>query len=971
MEMKTNSKRMIAPGARVEVRGEEWIVKKVNPIQGGHSYKVTGVSELVRNHEAIFLDTLDEITEIKPEDTNFVFDDSEKYRESRLYIEALLRKTPPIDNQLYTGYRGAFDLSEFQLKPASMALENLRPRVLIADAVGLGKTIEVGVLLSELIKRGRGDRILVVTMKSMLSQFQQELWARFTIPLVRLDSVGIQKVRSKIPSNKNPFNFYSKAIISVDTLKNDSQYRTFLEQSHWDAIVIDECHNVANANTQRNRLASLLARTCDSLILTSATPHNGKAQSFAQLINMIEPTAIADEENYTHEEIEGLFTRRFKKDIEHEVGDQFSDRQLHVESMKTTVEEERLLKYVHSLRFNTLDGKRSKQLSISGLSGIRGTKDTLFKNTLFKAFLSSPAACLHTVQQRINKLQKRMEEDPQTEEVLGEDLNKLQHTEDLVLKVTDETFSKLDKFKSLLKQLNWDGKKNSPRIILFSERIQTLEFLSQKIRKEFNVDENVVRVFHAGLSDVEQQEVVDNFGKENAPVRLLLATDVASEGVNLHYYCNHLVHFDIPWSLITLEQRNGRIDRYGQQETPHIYYLLTKSDDEEIKGDFRILDKLIEKEDEAHKNLGDSATIMNLFDPEKEEEYIEKELAEDKSPNEILPTLNGLDMDKMLSEMDQMLNNAETPKSEEYKKSTPYQWMDDYTFMKQSLQVILDEGINQRDQIEFHEDNDSIVWFAPDDIKNVLTHLPNEAIPKNKEFHLTTNRDSIQKSISEARKHQGKWPDKQLLWEQHPLFTYLIERVIMKYDKNEAPIIQLPKLEGNQVIYFMQGVMFNKRAQPVISQWFGVEVNEVSQENNKVYTFNELEEKLDTSSELYNPGEFEYDISLLHDEKINAINTAKEFLNDLRDQRKNSLMQDITDDLRKLKKWREKKMNIIENEEKERSARGAIPKRISAKLEHEKKTVEELYKSRREWINNTMATDERPFLRIAAVLVGK
>ena len=86
------------------------------------------------------------------------------------------------------------------------------------------------------------------------------------------------------------------------------------------------------------------------------------------------------------------------------------------------------------------------------------------------------------------------------------------------------------------------------------------------------------------------------------------------------------MHFDIPWSLITLEQRNGRIDRYGQQHTPHIYYLLSKSQDDKIKGDLRILDKLIEKEEEAHKNLGDSATIMNLFDPEKEEEQHQKAL---------------------------------------------------------------------------------------------------------------------------------------------------------------------------------------------------------------------------------------------------------------------------------------------------------------------------------------------------------
>lgn len=970
MVTKTQTNKMIAPGARVEVRGEEWIVKKVNPIKNGHSYKVTGLSELVRNHEAIFLDTLDEIIEIRPEDTEFVFDDTEKYRKSKLYIEALLRKTPPIDNQLYIGYKGAFNLSEYQLKPAHMALTNLRPRILIADAVGLGKTIEVGILLSELIKRGRGDRILVITMKSMLGQFQQELWSRFTIPLIRLDSVGIQKVRSKIPSNKNPFNYYNKAIISVDTLKNDSQYRTYLEQCHWDAIVIDECHNVANANTQRNRLASLLARTCDSLILTSATPHNGKPQSFAQLVNMIEPTAIADEENYTYEEIEGLFTRRFKKDIEQEVGNQFSDRELHVEDMNASLEEERFFKFVHSLRFNTLDGKRSNQLSLPGLSAIRGTKDTLFKNTLFKAFLSSPAACLHTVQQRIKKIEKRIEEEPQTEEVLGEDLIKLKQAESLLLQISDDRFSKYQKFKSLLKELKWTGKKNSSRIILFSERIQTLEYLAEKIRNEFNVDDKVVRVFHAGLSDIEQQEIVEDFGKESAPVRLLLATDVASEGVNLHYYCNHLVHFDIPWSLITLEQRNGRIDRYGQQYTPHIYYLLTKSQDDEIKGDLRILDKLIEKEEEAHKNLGDSATIMKLFDPEKEEEHIEHELAEGKTADEILPSFDTLSIDDIFSEMDQMLNKAEASKVEEYPKNQSYQWLDDYTFMKESLQVIVEEEPSQKDKIEFLTDEESVIWFVPDDVKQILTYLPNEAIPKHKEFQLTINRDSVQEAIVEARKKQKEWPTKQLLWEQHPLFSYLVERVIIKYDKNEAPIIQIPKLKNNGLIFFMQGIIFNKRAQPVISQWFGIQISNDGNDL-EVVTFNELEETLNLSTDLNNPGEFEIDMVRLHEKNLIAIESAKQFLEKLRQARRNSLINEITDDQRKLRKWRDKKLELLEKEMREKSSRGTIPKHIAARIENQKKEINKLYAARLDWIKNTMATDERPYIRIAAVFVGK
>lgn len=953
--------KIIAPGARVEVRGEEWLVKNVRKLKDGYSYKVVGLTELVRGQHAIFLTTLDEIIEIRPEDTIFVNDESERFKKSRLYLEALLRRTTPSDNKLYIGEKGAFNEANYQLKPAHLALSNLRSRILIADAVGLGKTIEIGILLSELIKRGRGERILVVTMKSMLGQFQQEMWSRFTIPLVRLDSVGIQKVRSKIPSNKNPFNYYNKVIISVDTLKNDSQYRTFLEQCHWDAIVIDECHNVANANTQRNRLANLLASTCDSLILTSATPHNGKPESFAQLINMLEPTAVANEQEYTHEEISNLFTRRFKKDVEYEVGNHFRDRELILNEIDISVKEEEILSYIQTLKFNILDGKKNSK--INNVMEIKGAKDTLFKNTLLKAFLSSPYACLSTVEKRISKIEQRFEKDGFKTTLLEEDYLKLIKLQQMLKNLGIEDFKKYSKFVEILKDIKWNGNKKSPRIVLFSERKDTINFLADQLKEMFSIDDSVIQVFHAGLSDIEQQRIVEDFGKENASVRILLATDVASEGVNLHYYSNHLIHFDIPWSLISIEQRNGRIDRYGQEKTPYIYYLVAKSDQEDIDADLRIIQKLIAKEQEAHKNLGDVGTIMGLFDPEKEAEAIEEALV-----NNNIDDLFNSDVGSFL---DNILSIAEAAELESYPKGKMSSIMSDFEFTKEALEIVTEDSDKAKETIEFLETEEAIRWFVPDDIKQtVLYNLPKEAFKSKNEFYLTTNRDSVQESIKLARKTQKEWPLKQLLWEQHPLFNYLIDRVLIAFDKNEAPIITLTQLNENEIVYLIQGTLFNKRAQQVISQWFGVKVNVISNEIG-IMNFSEFNEKLMLENGFINSGQLSINKSTLEEYKLTAIKMVKDKLNGLREVRKNNLAQTMVEDQRKLENWKKSKLVQIKNEISQKELNNTLNKAIKAKLESKEKEVLRIYSQRRDWIRESMATDANPYLKIAAVFVRK
>lgn len=323
------------PGAQILVRDEEWLVKNAKRVgvHDGDRIEAIGVSEFVRDEEAVFFTGIDKVDLLEPENTRLVPDTSSYFRRSRLFLEAVLRKTPLPQSErgLALADRFLLDPLAYQQRPAELALSmrNLRPRILIADVVGLGKTLEIGLILAELIRRGRGERILVVTPQSILEQFQRELWTRFAIPLVRLDSLGIQRIQREIPAGRNPFTHYKRVIISVDTLKNIGQYRHHLERIQWDAVVIDESHNLINPGSQRRALAEILGPRTDALLLASATPHNGDKQSFADLISLLDPAAIADPNHYDPEKDLGhLFIRRTKisPEVRDQMGDEWADR---------------------------------------------------------------------------------------------------------------------------------------------------------------------------------------------------------------------------------------------------------------------------------------------------------------------------------------------------------------------------------------------------------------------------------------------------------------------------------------------------------------------------------------------------------------------------------------------------------------------------------------------------------------------
>jgi superfamily II DNA or RNA helicase len=936
---------MVAPGARIIIRDAEWLVRKVSRTSSGTiAISVTGISELVKGRDAVFLDEIDRnIKILDPGDTKLVTDPSSAWQKSLLYMESLLRRTPPTDENLYIGHNAAMDRVAYQLDPAVQALEQPRQRILIADAVGLGKTLACGILVSELIRRGRGKRILVLAVKSMLTQFQKEMWSRFTIPLVRLDSVGIQRVRARIPTSHNPFYYYDKAIISIDTLKQDAEYRTYLEDAFWDIIVIDEAHNVAQrgkGSSQRAKLAKLLSGRSDTLIMLSATPHDGKARSFASLMNMLDPTAIANPDEYGPEDIKGLFIRRFKKDIQDQVQTAFMEREISNAYCPATDAEETVFDVFANLKFEKLDQRKG--------SG------QLFKTTLEKALLSSPAACLATIRNRINRLEK------DGSDAALKDIEQLEAFANVLERVTPDKFSKYRKLVSAIHdRFGWTGKKRDERLVIFTERIETLRFLHQHLPDDLGLNANQAEILHGSMSDVDQQQVVEDFGKEAAGIRLLIASDVASEGINLHYLCHHLIHFDIPWSLMVFQQRNGRIDRYGQEKTPHILYLVNQTGNEKIKGDMRILELLIKKDDEAVKNIGDPSALMGVYDIDEEEKITADAIETGKTEAEFEKTLDNTAM-AVFDPLSLFLGGAAETLSvndaTEKIRKMPGVYPDDFHYLKDAVSYL---NLSETIQADFSDEQQEVELTATDDLKERLRYvIPREAWPDDDVFVLSADKDAVQKEIRQSRKSENAWTRIHYLWELNPVLEWINDKVIAGFGRHEAPVLVLQDaLPEREVVFVIAGLIPNLKGHPLVHRWFGV-----IYQDGKFQGIEPFEAVLKRTGlgRKYFPNRGEHiDLDALREFLPDAVKQARIYMSAERNAFEDKINPKLQAQLDNLERLKAKHHAHIESSHTEKDSR----------KDQEKREVDQIFNAFWTWVEETMTTEDKPFIQVIAVFL--
>lgn len=805
-----------APGSILLIRDEEWLVTRTEGASDGEWFvTVQGVSELVRDTTATFSTALDDIEPLDPEAARVVGDDSPNHRRSRLWLEAMARKTalPITDPALTVATQGLADSLPYQLAAVRKALspDNLRPRILLADAVGLGKTLEIGMILSELVRRGRGERILIVTPRHVLEQMQFEMWTRFALPFVRLDSLGIQRIRQKLPGNRNPFAYFKRAIISIDTLKSD-RYIGHLRKQHWDAVVIDESHNVTGAS-QNNRLARLLSSRTDALILASATPHNGRKESFAELIRMLEPSAVTPDGTLIESEVKRLVIRRHRHSPE-------------VADYVGTDWARRLPPDNQIVPASPIENEIARELDevwlrpISGTSPYSGPNSSLFPWTLVKAFLSSPQALLASVFER----QKRLDDGSAEQQA---ELAALANLQELAQRGIDEPTAKYEALRSHLAAIGV-GKGKPTRVVIFAERVATLKTLQRQLREDLRFPADAVAILHGGLSDVDQQAVVESFKLESSPIRILVTGDVASEGVNLHLQCHHLVHYDIPWSLIRIQQRNGRIDRYGQKHPPRITTLLLDPDAEHSLGDLRILTRLMEREYEAHEALGDSASLMGKHDVKAEEDAIRKVLAGQQSFEETVREVSEVGVGESFDDLFARLIAAgeDEPRATEDPATTLYD--SNVEFLHDTLeQVFQTPGLDWPNGVSWTEQaTHQIADLVPSpDLRKRLEVLPqsylkDRQITDRLRLATTTVRGKAALDAARGVGQYTLWPEAHYLSPLHPVLEWATDRALAKLGRNEVFAIRGPV---EQVAVLLHGTLTNHRGQVVASSFVTVD----------------------------------------------------------------------------------------------------------------------------------------------------
>ncbi|MFJ6096605.1 DISARM system SNF2-like helicase DrmD [Williamsia muralis] len=623
------------------------------------------------------------------------FDDPNKLA---AFIDALRwgAITSADDGTVQAPFRSGANLEAYQLTPLKRALATPRANLLLADDVGLGKTIEAGLVIQELLLRHRARTVAVVCPAGLLFKWQDEMREKFGLEFTVVNSETMKDVRRSHGVHANPFTLFPRIIVSMAWLPGQRAQRQLRDafsstgtRFSFDILVVDEAHHVAPSSpvqtnkvgqqrrgyavdSQRTRAVRELAERSEHRLFLSATPHNGYTESFAALLEMIDPRRFVRGNKIDPVALQEVAIRRLKRDLKDAKG--FVDRQ--VTPLAYTPSGAESEAYDRLLAFT---GRRDKGVAASGTSRSARDMATLL---LKKRFFSSPVAFAQTVDVYLDTRTKGLDVDFDLDydEIFGPDadgleegkvdqpeLEALRDAKSSLPALSEEDIDDLDwlsqwghgfegrsdtRLAALLNYvegaLRSHGDWNNERLVIFTEYVDTLRWIREILRQNGYEDDRVDVI--EGGTDPETREIIRarfNESPARTPVRILLATDAAGEGIDLQAHCHRLVNFDIPFNPNRLEQRIGRVDRYGQTHAPDIrHFVPVAGGDTALSQDVDLLARVAVKIDQIMRDLGSANEIIA---PDIQRQFGGKVIDRPKSKAETDPIAGMMRGEKVLN----------------------------------------------------------------------------------------------------------------------------------------------------------------------------------------------------------------------------------------------------------------------------------------------------------------------------------
>ncbi len=563
-------------------------------------------------------------------------------------------------------YRAGIEVKAYQLEPLRKALLMPRVGLFIADDVGLGKTIEAGLILREMLIRQKVRRVVISCPPSVVRQWQEEMENRFGLSFIIYDREFVANCRRDRGYGINPWTTHTRFIISHSLLRDETYtapLRDWLgEFAAASMLILDEAHNAAPASGAKYAIDSQLTRTVRDLaprfehkLFLSATPHNGHSNSFAALLEILDPQRFCRGVPVRDRKLlDSVMVRRLKRDLR-EIGDDFPKREIIpivIDNLPETAPElqlSRLLQDYRELREQRLQGEsRSKQaaamlviisLQKRLLSSIEAFARTLkvHRDTLAKPVSKPPVLRLERLQllsesagndddrAELPEEEVQAEEDAQMAAATANSISQITQREQDILEQMAEiaNAARYQPDPKILSLIDWIKKYLCPdlgqpnaqwlerRVLIFTEYTDTKRYLQQQLASacaNSHLERQRIDVFHGGIGEERREEIKQAFNSDpaNNPLRILIATDAAREGINLQNYCADLFHFDIPWNPSRMEQRNGRIDRKLQRSpvvSCHYFVLPQRLED-------RVLEVLIQKTKTIQAELGTLTPVV-------------------------------------------------------------------------------------------------------------------------------------------------------------------------------------------------------------------------------------------------------------------------------------------------------------------------------------------------------------------------